>query len=104
MTWHREFGRRRVSISAIAKSTLFDHAKALAPGDVIGFTSARPGLDYYHTGLITFGKDGELLLRHASKSRGRVIEERLTAFAEINPVRYTTLLRAAENNPVVERH
>jgi hypothetical protein len=104
VTWHREFGKHRVSISAVAKSTMFAHAGQLAPGDIIGFTSGRLGLDYYHTGLIAFGKDGELSMRHAARSRGRVVEEKLTAFAKTNPVRYVTLLRAVENTPVAERH
>ena len=51
VTWHREFGKRHVSMTAIAKATLLDNAKLLAPGDIIGFTSRRASLDYYHTGL-----------------------------------------------------
>ncbi len=103
VTWHREFGKRQVSIMAIAKSTLMDNAKPLAPGDIIGFTSRRASLDYYHTGLIAFGKNGELLLRDASQSRGRVVEEKMATFFTVNPVKYVTLLRAADNTPVVER-
>ena len=75
----------------------------LAPGDIIGFTSRRAGLDYYHTGLVAFGKTGELLLRNASQSRGRVVEDKMAAFVSVNPVKYVTLLRAADNTPVVER-
>jgi hypothetical protein len=104
VTWHREFGKHHVEMTTVAKATLFDNAKLLAPGDIIGFTSRRPGLDFYHTGLIAFGRDGELLLRHASQSRGRVLDEKMTAFAAANPVHSVTLLRAAENTPVVERH
>jgi Protein of unknown function (DUF1460) len=104
LTWHREFGEHRVSITGITKATLFDNAKRLAPGDIIGFTSRRPGLDYYHTGLIAFGKGGELTMRHASLSHGRVVEEPMTEFTAANPVQSVTLLRAADNSPVVERH
>ena len=88
---------------AIAKETLLANAKLLAPGDIIGFTSRRAGLDYYHTGLVAFGKNGELLLRNASQSRGRVVEDKMAAFVTANPVKYVTLLRAAENAPVAER-
>jgi hypothetical protein len=102
VTWHREFGKRHVSIVAISKETLLENAKLLAPGDIIGFTSRRASLDYYHTGLVAFGKSGELLLRNASQSRGRVVEDRMTAFVTANPVKFVTLLRAAENTPVVE--
>src|SRR3954468_11035044 len=103
LTWHREFGKHPVSISAIATETLLKNAKLLAPGDIIGFTSRRVGLDYYHTGLVAFGKTGELLLRNASQSPGRVVEDKMAAFVSVNPVKYVTLLRAADNAPVVER-
>ena len=46
---------------------------------------------------------GEAMLRHASRSRGRVVEERMTAFVSINPVKHVALLRAAETAPLVER-
>jgi hypothetical protein len=103
VTWHREFGRRQVSIVAVSKETLLQKAKLLAPGDIIGFTSRRADLDFFHTGIIAFGKSGELLLRNASQSRGRVMDDRMTTFVTVNPVTYVTLLRAAENTPVVER-
>ena len=101
LTWHGEFGNRRVSITAVTRATMMDNAKLLAPGDIIGFTSGRAGLDYYHTGLLAFGRNGELLVRNASQKRGRVVEDTMTAFAAMNPVHYVTLLRAAEPAPPV---
>ena len=103
VTWHREFGRRQVSMLAIAKSTLMDSAGILAPGDIIGFTSRREGLDYYHTGFIAFAKSGDLLLRSASLRHGRVLDEKMASFAAAYFVKYVTLLRAAERAPVAER-
>ena len=103
VTWHRELGKREVSMIAVAKATLMDNAKVLAAGDIIGFTSQRSNLDFFHTGLIAFGKGGELLLRHGSQSRGRALEEKMATFVTVNPVKYVTLLRAAEATPVVER-
>jgi len=96
VSWHRALGKRHVSIVAVAKSTFLKNAKLLAPGDIIGFTSRRPNLDFFHTGLVAFGKDGVLLLRHASRSRGRVIEEKMARFVRVNAVKYVTLLRAVE--------
>jgi hypothetical protein len=104
VTWHREFGRHPVSILAVPKAALREQAELLSPGDIIGFTSRRSDLDYFHTGLIAFDRDRTLLLRHASKSRGRVIEEKMTTFVTLNPVKYVTLLRAAERPPVAEGH
>lgn len=103
VTWHREFGRHQVSMTAVATSTLMDNARKLLPGDIIGFTSRREGLDYYHTGLIAFGKNGELMLRNASQKRGRVVEDRMADFAAANKVAYVTLLRPADAAPVAER-
>ena len=101
VTWHREFGRHRVSITAVGRATLFGNVRLLMPGDIIGFVSRRPGLDFYHTGLIAFGPQGEFLLRHASRSKGRVVEQTMAAFARINPVTSVTLLRATD--PAVAR-
>jgi len=103
VTWHREFGRRHVSVSAVSRSVFLDNLRLLAPGDIVGFMSQRPGLDFYHTGLVAFDGKGEAMLRHASRSRGRVVEERMTAFVSINPVKHVALLRAAETAPLVER-
>jgi hypothetical protein len=103
VTWHHEFAPQKVSISAVAKATMMDNAKLLKPGDIIGFTSGRAGLDYYHTGFVTFGRSGELLLRNASRARGRVIDDKMATWITVNPVKYVTLLRAAETAPVAER-
>ena len=46
-------------------------------GDWVGFISHRPRLDTFHVGLLV--ADGELSVRHASRSRGRVIQEPLAA-------------------------
>jgi hypothetical protein len=103
VTWHREFRPQKVSISAVAKATMMDNAKLLKAGDIIGFTSGRAGLDYYHTGFVTFGRNGELLLRNASQKRGRVVDDSMATWITVNPVRYVTLLRATETAPVAER-
>jgi hypothetical protein len=103
LTWHREFGKHPVSITAIDKSVMLDKKALLAPGDIIGFASRRAGLDYYHTGLIAFAKNGDLLLRSAALSKGRALDQKMTAFIAGNPVKYVTLLRAAEPAPMVER-
>ncbi len=56
----------------------------------------RPNLDYFHIGFIAFAKDGTLLLRHASLSRYRVLDESMERFLGTNRVRYVTLLRPQE--------
>ena len=103
LTWHHEFGQRRVSMTVVSRATMMDKAKLLAPGDIVGITSGRAGLDYYHTGLVAFGRNGELLLRNASQRRGRVVEDTMAAFVAMTPVRTVTLLRAVETGPIAER-
>jgi hypothetical protein len=102
VTWHRALGRHPVSILAVPKAAFLEQTRLLAAGDIIGFTSRRSELDYFHTGLIAFDKDRTLLLRHASQRRGRVIEEKMTSFVTVNPVQYVTLLRATERRPSAE--
>lgn len=92
----RNLGKRRVSLTVIPRAALMADKSLLASGDVIGFISRRPNLDFHHTGLIARGKDGELLLRHASQRRGRVVEERMDRFVAANRVQHVALVRAAE--------
>jgi hypothetical protein len=54
-------------------------------GDVICFVSTRGDLDTYHVGLLVRrGAPLPPLLRHASRSAGRVVEESLTDFLQRN--------------------
>jgi hypothetical protein len=93
ITIPRELGRRNYSIAATPRSVLLAHKDALADGDIMGFVSLRPGLDYYHSGFVMFGPKGGLLLRHASLSHGRVVNERIEKFFAVNRVHYVTVLR-----------
>ena len=91
--WHRELGRRVFSMTVIPRAAFLANKSMLASGDIIGFITQRPNLDYFHVGFIAFGSGGELLLRHASQSRRRVLDERMDNFLVANRVRYVTLLR-----------
>jgi len=94
--WHRELGRRRFSMVVIPRATFLANKALLANGDIIGFVTQRANLDYFHVGFIVFARDGELLLRHASQSQHRVLDERMDRFVAQNRVRYVTLLRPEE--------
>ena len=91
------FGKRRVSVTGIPRATFWANRQLLAPGDVIGFLSQRSNLDFYHTGLVAFGKKQELLLRHASRSRHRILDESMETFFAANGVQHVTLLRATDD-------
>jgi hypothetical protein len=94
--WHRDLGRRTFAMSVIPRATFLANCKQLANGDIVGFVTQRPNLDYFHTGFVAFGDNGALLLRHASRSHHRVLDERMDSFTAFNHVRYVTLLRPEE--------
>jgi hypothetical protein len=93
--------KRRFAMRVIPTGVFFAHKAVLQSGDIIGFVSRRPNLDYFHVGFIAFGNKNELLLRHASRSHHRVLDERMDNFAIVNRVRYVTLLRPQEPAPAV---
>jgi N-acetylmuramoyl-L-alanine amidase-like len=89
-------GKRRFTMRVIPSAAFLASKDKLERGDIVGFESRRPNLDYFHTGLITFDKSGTLLLRHASQSRRRVLDERMDQFVAVNGVRFVTLVRPQE--------
>ena len=89
-------GLRQVSIAGIPSASLLASGELLANGDIIGFLSRRPNLDFFHTGLVIFEDDGALMLRSAAQSRRRVVDEPLARFLAANNVQHVTLLRALE--------
>jgi len=98
--WHKELGKRRFSILVIPSNVFLSGKAMLAKGDIVGFITQRPNLDYFHVGFIAFSSKGELLLRHASQSHHRVLDERMDRFIEVNRARYVTLLRPQEPTTV----
>jgi hypothetical protein len=86
-------GARPVSLKAIPCTSLLANKERLATGDMIGFLSERPRLDYFHIGFVVVADDGRLWLRHAAKSRHRVLDQPLVRFLRHNRVRAVTLLR-----------
>ncbi len=92
----RGLGARRVSMTALPRQALIDNRRLIASGDIVGFLSRRPGLDYFHTGFVVVTDEGEFVLRHASKSRGRVLDQPLALFLAENHVHAVTLLRVEE--------
>jgi hypothetical protein len=95
-------GRRKVSMLAVPRAAFLANRTLLSNGDIVGFLSRRPGLDFFHTGFVAFGGRGELLLRHASQSRGRVLDERMERFVAVNGVRDVALLRPVDKPAVAQ--
>jgi hypothetical protein len=91
-----EIGRQAVSLTAVPRGALLEDRQLLSTGDIIGFVSRRSNLDVFHTGIVVAARGRAPLLRHASKSRRRVVQERLDRFLAVNGVRHVTLLRPME--------
>lgn len=96
LTWMSGLPPRRVTLSALPRQSLIDNKGLLSTGDIIGFLSQRPGLDYFHTGFVIVDEQGGLWLRHAAKSRGRVLDQPLPRFLKDNHAHAVTLLRVRE--------
>jgi len=86
-------GRRSYAITASPSAALLTGTDKLRDGDIVGFVSRRSWLDYYHCGFVMFGGKGELLLRHASQSHGRVVDQGMEQFLAVNRPQYVTLWR-----------
>ena len=89
-------GRRSYVIAGVPGKALLARKDDLRRGDIVGFVSQRAWLDYFHTGFVMFDGKGELLLRNASQSRGRVVDQSMRNFLSANGVRYVTVLRPQE--------
>jgi hypothetical protein len=72
----------------------------LANGDIVGFITRRSNLDYFHIGFVVMDGGGNLMLRHASQSKRRVLDEPMDRFIAVNRVRYVTVLRPQEPRAV----
>ena len=68
--WHKALGRRRFAMQVIPREIFMDGTALLRNGDIVGFVTQRPNLDYFHIGFVAFGDDGRFLLRHASRKAG----------------------------------
>lgn len=86
----------RVTLTSIPAASVLAHADRLATGDIVGFLSRRPGIDYFHTGFVVIGRNGTPVLRHAARSRGRVLDQPFAQFVAGNGVRAVSLLRPQE--------
>jgi hypothetical protein len=86
--------KRRFAMRVIPQAVMLANADKLATGDIVGFVSRRPDLDYFHCGFVV--RDKAPVLRHASESHGRVLDERMDRFLARYRVRYVTLLRPVE--------
>jgi hypothetical protein len=73
----------RTRVKCVPKPAVPRLAAYLQSGDLIFFVSTRKHLDVFHAGIIVH--DGKsMLMRHASRSRGAVVEQELNEFLKAN--------------------
>ena len=81
-----------VTFSVFPKSAFGRVGKRIQTGDVILFAATKKRLDVFHTGLL-LRRDGEILMRHASRKAGSVIEQPLSRFLSEHRMSGFILLR-----------
>jgi hypothetical protein len=86
---------RRVQLKCVPKPMFPRLAPYLNTGDLMFFASTRKNLDVFHVGIIIRGGDG-LNLRHASRSQGHVVEQKLDEFLKANRMAGVIVARPCE--------
>jgi N-acetylmuramoyl-L-alanine amidase-like len=70
-------------VKCVPKSSVPRLEPQLKTGDLMFFVSTRKNLDVFHAGIIV--RDGKcIFMRHASRSRGAVVEQGLSEFLKAN--------------------
>jgi len=74
---------QRTRVKCVPKAAVPKLERYLQSGDLIFFASTRKNLDVFHAGIIV--RDGKkVLMRHASRSQGGVVEQELREFLKTN--------------------
>ena len=84
--------KRRVTYNVFPKGRYARIAGRIESGDLVCFASAKKNLDVFHTGILIRRRD-EVLLRHATRTAGRVIEQSLREFLGNHRMSGLVLLR-----------
>jgi hypothetical protein len=87
----------RARFTCVPKSSLTRLTPSLRTGDVIFFASTRKHHDVFHCGIIVRDKD-RLLMRHASRSRGEVVEQAFKEFLKANRMAGVIVVRPTEGD------
>jgi hypothetical protein len=86
---------RQMSFACVRKNDVLRNRDAFRTGDIVLFASTRAHLDVFHCGILVAHSD-TLMLRHASRSRGCVVEEDLSKFLKQNRMAGVIVVRPAE--------
>jgi cell wall-associated NlpC family hydrolase len=88
---------RRETFSCIPKRRLSDAESEIQTGDLIFFASTRSHLDVFHCGIVIRQGD-KLVLRHASRSKGAVVDQVLSSFLKENRMAGVLLARPIDRS------
>ena len=83
---------KTILVRSIRKRDFLRRGSEVSTGDLVFFASTRRNLDVFHCGVLI--RSGErILLRHAARSRGRVVEQALEGFLAANRMSGVILVR-----------
>jgi hypothetical protein len=83
---------QRTRLKSVPKRAVPRLEPHLQTGDLIFFASTRKHLDVFHAGIIV--REGKRLsMRHASRSRGQVVEQELSEFLKANRMAGVIVMR-----------
>jgi N-acetylmuramoyl-L-alanine amidase-like len=86
------FAARRTCVKCLPKRSVPRLEPRLRSGDLIFFVSTRRNLDVFHAGIIV-REANRVLMRHASRSQGVVVEQELAEFLKTNRMAGVIVMR-----------
>jgi hypothetical protein len=90
-----ELDPQRIRIEAVPKRAVPRLEQHLQSGDLIFFVSARKNLDVFHAGIVV-RDEKRVVMRHASRSQGGVVEQELSEFLKANRMAGVIVVRPQE--------
>jgi N-acetylmuramoyl-L-alanine amidase-like len=87
---------RRTRVKCAPKRGILRLAAHLQTGDLVFFASTRKNLDVFHAGIIVRQGD-KVFMRHASRSRGCVVEQELSEFLKANRMAGVMVMRPRDD-------
>jgi cell wall-associated NlpC family hydrolase len=82
---------QRIRVKCVPKRAVPRLERYLQTGDLIFFASTRKNLDVFHAGIIVRGEN--VSMRHASRSKGAVVEQELSDFLDANRMTGVIVMR-----------
>jgi cell wall-associated NlpC family hydrolase len=86
---------QRTRVKCVPKATVPRLERHLQSGDLIFFVSTRKNLDVFHAGIVV-RDEKRVVMRHASRSQGGVVEQELSEFLKANRMAGVIVVRPQE--------